>query len=421
MSRYARISRTRKRNKARIMRIQASIATVTLGLFLSLFVAVSAVALTAYSWLYDLPDYNEVSAFDTSQPTRIYAQDGTLIARLFLENREPVEMDAISPYVLQAIVAVEDERFFEHEGIDPQGIARAAVMTALGSREGGSTITQQYVRQTILRDEAQDMTVRRKVREAYLALEVEQHFTKDEILTMYLNTVYFGEGAHGIQIASLTYFGKNASELTLGEATILAGIPQRPNALNPYRNPDLTLQRRAHVLNRMYENNMITYEERREAEEEELELSRVESPDQGIYDAHYFVAHVRRELHRRFSQADVFGGGLVVHTTIDLDLQRAAETAVWDVIGRDPDGPEGALISQDTDTGKVIAMVGGRNYARSNFNMATQAHRHAGSSFKTFCLVAAIEEGMSPSFRISSSSPASIDTGGGSTWVVNNV
>ena len=420
MSSNARRSRARsRRNSSRINRIILVFASLILGTILSIGAAMGSVALVALSWLEDLPDYTNPASFDTSQPTRVYSADGKLLARFFLENREPVSIDDMSPYLLEAIVAVEDERFFEHDGVDMQGIARATVMTALGSREGGSTITQQYVRQTVLRDEANDMSLRRKLREAYLATEVEKHFSKEEILEMYLNTVFFGAGAHGIQVASLTYFGIPASDLNLAQAATLAGIPQRPNALNPYNNPELTLQRRAHVLNRMYENDKISYEERRAAEDEPLNLDRVESPEHGIYDAGYFVTHIRRELQNNFSEADVFSGGLEVHTTLDTELQRAAETAVWNMIGDNPSNPEGALVSIDVDTGWVIAMVGGRDFAEDNFNLATQARRQPGSTFKTFGMIAAIEKGMSPSFRIDTSSPATIGSGG-NRWIVNN-
>ncbi|MCL2438589.1 MAG: PBP1A family penicillin-binding protein [Coriobacteriia bacterium] len=420
MSSNARRSRARNRRRSsRINKIVLVIVSLILGMILSTAAAMGSVALVALSWLEDLPDYTNPASFDTSQPTRVYSADGVLLARFFLENREPISIDDMSPYILEAIVAVEDERFFEHEGVDMQGIARATVMTALGSREGGSTITQQYVRQTVLRDEATDMSLRRKLREAYLAIEVENHFSKEEILEMYLNTVFFGAGAHGIQIASYTYFGIPASDLNLAQAAALAGIPQRPNALNPYNNPELTLQRRAHVLHRMYENEKITYEQRHEAEEAPLDLDRIDSPEHGIYDAGYFVTHIRRELQNNFSEADVFGGGLEVHTTLDTRMQRVAETAVWDMIGSDPSNPEGALVSIEVDTGHVIAMVGGRDFAADNFNLATQARRQPGSTFKTFGMIAAIEKGMSPSFRLDSSSPATIGSGG-NRWIVNN-
>ena len=419
MSYNARRSRARQRKVATKNKIKIAVAAVVAASLLSVVAAMGMVALIAMSWLEDLPDYTNPAAFDTSEPTRVYSADGVLLARFFLENREPISIDQMSPYVLQAIVAVEDERFFEHDGIDPAGIARAAINTLTGSREGGSTITQQYVRQTVLRDEATEISLRRKFREAYLAMEVEKHFTKDEILEMYLNTVFFGGGAHGIQVAALTYFGVPASDLTLAQAAALAGIPQRPNALNPLNNPELTKQRRAHVLNRMYQNDKITYEQRREAEADPMELAQAFTPDHGIYSNGYFVSHVRRQLQQDFSEAEVFGGGLIVKTTLNTDLQAAAEEAVWNGIGRDPSGPEGALVSVEVETGKVIAMVGGRSFEADNFNLATQARRQPGSTFKTFGMVAAVEKGMSPTFRIDSSSPATIGSGR-NQWIVNN-
>jgi len=420
MSSNARRNRARnQRRAARNNKIKLALLTLVLIAVFTVVGAMGAVAAVAMSWLEDLPDYNNPAAFDTTQPSRVYSADGVLLARFFEENREPISIDDMSPYILQAIVAVEDERFFEHEGIDPHGIARAAVMTMMGSREGGSTITQQYVRQTVLRDEAHDISLRRKFREAYLALEVERHFSKEEILEMYLNTVFFGANAHGIEVASQTYFGVPASDLNLPQAAALAGIPQRPNAHNPYNNPELTLARRAHVLNRMYENGKITYEERREAEEDPMELTRAYVPNHGIYQSGYFVTHVRRELQGMFSEAEVFSGGLVIQTTLNTNLQRAAEEAVWNGVGRDPSGPEGAMSVVEVDTGHIISMVGGRDFEEDNFNLATQARRQPGSAFKSFGTIAAVEMGMSPSFQIDSSSPATVGSGA-RPWIVNN-
>ena len=421
MSTNARRSRARNRRTSRLNKIKLIAVAILLGVILSLFGAMSAVALVAIGWLDDLPDYSDISAFETSLPSRIYSAEGTLMARFMIERREPVEFEEISPYLIQAIVAVEDERFFDHEGVDPQGIARAAVATMTGGLEGGSTITQQFVRQTILRDEMTDISLRRKFREAYLALEVERQFDKEQILTMYLNTVNFGSGAYGIQVASLTYFGIPASELNLPQAAALAGIPQSPNALSPLNNKDRTKARRAHVLNRMYENDLITYEERRAAEADPMELDPDYNPEHGIIMQGYFVSHVRRELQQgfEFSEAEVFQGGLSVHTTLRLPLQHAAEQAVWNMIGDDPDRPEGALVAQEVDTGKIIAMVGGRDFREDNFNLATQAMRQPGSSFKTFGMVAAIELGMSPNYGIDTSSPARIGSGP-NPWVVHN-
>ncbi len=194
--------------------------------------------LRAEAALKTLPDYKAKNAFEVAQATKIYSADGKLLARLYLENREVVPISQISPDLINAIVAVEDERFYSHKGVDPLGLVRAALKTASGNRQGASTITQQYIRNTILLDERTDITYARKVREAYLAIELEKRHTKREILEMYLNTIYLGEGAYGAQAASLEYFNRPASKLTLTQAATLAGLAQSPSRLDPYNNPD---------------------------------------------------------------------------------------------------------------------------------------------------------------------------------------
>lgn len=368
------------------------------------------------SWLKDLPDYKSETAFDVSQPTLIYSADNVLLARLFLENRETITVDQMSPYLLKATVAVEDERFYKHKGVDPIGIARSAFSILQGTRQGGSTITQQYIRNTILLDEARDMTLKRKVREGYLAMKLEEKYSKEEILGMYLNTVYFGEGAYGVEAASKTFFAKHASELSISEAALIAGLAQRPGKSSPYEFPEVALKRRNQVLRRMLSNTYINQAEYDTAVAEPLAPKRSEEPEGGIYQAHYFVAQVKKDLAQKFPESVVFGGGLKVITTLDTRMQKAAEKAVSEKIGKK--GPEGALVSIAPKTGEVKAVVGGRDYNKNKFNMATQAHRQAGSAFKTFTLVAAIDDGMSPSIVVDSSSPAVIPVK--PVWTVSN-
>ncbi len=369
-------------------------------------------------WLKDLPDYKSPHAFDVAQATKIYSADGKLLARLYLENREVVPLSKISPYLINAVVAVEDERFYQHKGVDPVGLVRAVVQTASGNRQGASTITQQYIRNTILLDERTTMTYARKVREAYLALELEKRHSKHDILEMYLNTVYLGEGAYGAQAASLEYFNRPASQLTLPQAALLAGLLQSPSRLDPYHNPEGAIARRGEVLGRMLANNYITKQQYDEAMNAKLKLERNKVPNDGIYRAHYFVAHVKKQLQQQFSQGTVFGGGLTVYTTLDTRLQKYAEKAVHNKLPNKK-GPQGALVSIDPRTGYVKALVGGRDYRKSKFNLATQGYRQPGSSFKTFVLVTALEEGMPPSMQIDSSSPAAIPSKP-KPWVVDN-
>lgn len=415
-SRRVRLRRKPQTNSLRIaLGALAVLATSVLIVLLAGGVAAYGLVQT---WLKDLPDYKASNAFEVAQATTIYSADGKLLARLYLENREVVPLSRISPHLVNAIVAVEDERFYTHKGVDPIGLVRAVVKTASGDRQGASTITQQYIRNTILLDERTDMTYARKVREAYLALELEKRHTKREILEMYLNTIYLGEGAYGAQAASLEYFNRPASKLSLPQAALLAGLAQSPSRLDPYDNPEGAITRRNEVLGRMLANNYISQKDHDSAVATKLKLDRNKKPNDGIYASHYFVAHVKKLLQQQFSPAVVFKGGLTVYTTLDTRLQKYAEAAVRSRLSRKSD-PQAALVSIDPRNGYVKALVGGRDYRKSKFNLATQGYRQPGSSFKTFVLVTALEKGMPPYMRIDSSSPAAIPSKP-KRWMVDN-
>jgi len=417
----ARRRRLRRTHKGRGLTIALRLAAVAV-LVIALIAGAGAVTAAAMvqTWLKDLPDPDAPGAFEVARATKIYSADGKLLARLYLENREVVPMSKISTDLADAVVAIEDERFYSHNGVDPVGLGRAVVVNVTRGfgEEGASTITQQYVRNTILLDERTDISIARKVREAYLAMELEKRYDKREILQMYLNAVYFGEGAYGAQAASRTYFAKPATNLTLAEAALLAGLPQQPSRLSPYDNPDGAVTRRNEVLSRMYEQGYITKAELDEAVATKLELHRAHAPDDGIFQAHYYVAHVKKVLQEKFSPAVVFKGGLTVYTSLDTKMQKAAERAVFDRLPKSG-GPEGALVAIDPRNGHVKALVGGRDYRKSKFNLATQGKRQPGSSFKTFVLVCALEQGMPPWYRVDSSSPAYIPTKP-KPWVVSN-
>lgn len=412
--------RRARRHHAKPGRTVARVASVAALLSVTILLAGAlSAAAVVQTWLKDLPDYTDPAAFEVAQATKIYSADGVLLARLYLENRTVVPMSQIATDMADALVAIEDERFWEHNGVDYLGIARAAVKDIVSGslEEGASTITQQYVDNTLLRDERTSRTFEYKAREAFLALELEKRKSKDEILELYLNTIYLGEGAYGVQAASKTYFSKNASELTLGEAATLAGLAQAPSRLNPYSNIEGATVRRDLVLGRMLANQMISQEEYDGAVAAPIALKRTEEPEHGIYQAHYFVAHVKKVLQQEFSEALVFQGGLEVHTTLDTRIQKMAEDAVAAQLGR-PTDPDVALVSIDPRDGAIKAMVGGRDYSTNKFNLATQGRRQPGSSFKTFVLVAALEEGMPPRRYVDSSSPAKIPTT--PVWTVSN-
>jgi len=416
-SRRSRLRRSKKTTGATIaLRVGAVLLVVVLALSMT---GAAFGASLIKTWLTDLPDYKAKDAFDVAQTTTIYSADGKLLARLYLENRQTIPISEMATDLVNGIVAVEDERFYKHNGVDPYGICRAAVSNLKGGgRKGASTITQQYIRQTILRDEAYDISYARKVREAYLAMEVEKRHTKREILEMYLNTIYLGEGTYGAEAASRTYFARSADELTLPQAALIAGLAQSPSRLDPYDNPDGAIARRDEVLGAMLSNGYIDQAAYDDAVATKLSLKRSKDPRDGIYFAPYFVAHVKKELQAKFSPAVVFKGGLTVYTTLDTRLQRYAESAVHDKLGS-PRDPEAALVSIDPRNGHIKALVGGKNFRKNKFNLATQGHRQPGSSFKTFALVTAIEKGMPPTFRIDSSSPALIPTKP-KPWLVGN-
>lgn len=421
MSRRSRLRRQKHPHTA-IKVLTAGIALVLVG---SLALSGTGIALglsLAGSWLEGLPDLDDPTAFSVAQTTKIYSADGVLLANLYLENRQVVPLDQISPNLLHAVVAVEDERFYQHNGVDIPGVVRAAVTNlTTGRTEGASTLTMQYIRNTVLADDPErfQTSYRRKAREAVLALELEKKYSKDEILAMYINTVYYGEGAYGAEAAALTFFNKHASELTVAEAALLAGLPQAPTRLDPYDNPEGAVARRQWVLSKMFEQGYITNDEYEAAKVEALSLGKSPTLDeQGVYAAPYFVAHVKKLLQDEYGTSLVFKGGLTVYTTLDTTLQTYAEQAVAGVLDR-PDDPDCALVAIEPTTGYVKALVGGRDWNTNKFNFATQAKRQPGSSFKVFTLVTALEMGMPPTRKLDSSSPATIATGG-RPWKVGN-
>jgi penicillin-binding protein 1A len=347
----------------------------------------------------------------------IYTADGRVLAVLRGEQaRIVVRSDEIADVMKQAIVAVEDRRFFEHRGIDVRGIARA-VWQDLRNRaviEGGSTITQQFVKNAYVKS---SRSFERKLKEAALAWQLEQQWPKDRILTAYLNTIYFGNGAYGIEQASRVYFRHRASELTLGESALLAGIPADPTRYDPAANPRQAKARRHTVLRAMLDQGDITRAEYWRADHEPLpEPADVRLP--GIQGpAPYFTNYVKQQLIDTYGTARVFGGGLRVRTSIDLGLQQLARQAIAKWLPED-EGPSAALVAIDPRDGRVLAMYGGRNFAESQFNLAVQGERQPGSAFKPFALAAALEQGISPTTSFVSA-PVTISLGD-RLWRVEN-
>ncbi|MDX6409769.1 MAG: penicillin-binding protein [Gaiellaceae bacterium] len=326
----------------------------------------------------------------------IYANDGhTILATLRgSESRILVGTNDIAPIMQQAIVAVEDKRFYEHNGVDLRGVGRAvwADVTSKSVVQGGSTITQQFVKNSCV---TSARTISRKLKEAALAWQLEKRWKKLRILTAYLNTIYFGNGAYGIQRAAQTYFDTTASKLTLPQAALLAGIPADPSRFDPVTNPRAARARRLEVLRRMLEQDEITARDLRRAARSSLpraadvHLPGIQGP------APYFVNYVKQQLIEKYGTRSVFGGGLNVQSTIDLRLQKLAKQAIENVL-KEPNGPSAALVSIRPKTGEVVAMYGGDNFRQSQFNLAVQGERQPGSSFKPFVLATALKQGIAP-------------------------
>ncbi len=479
------------------------------------FVALATGAVVWYIWSSNLPYIGSLREYRPPVISEVYSDSGEVIGRFWEEKRIVVSLDHFPPHLVQAFIAAEDSRFYQHEGVDILSIIRAFIKNTLAGRieQGGSTITQQVAKSLLLRDT--EKTYRRKVREATLSLQIEKEFSKERILFLYLNQIYLGHGAYGVEAAARTYFDKSASELTLAEAAILAGLTQAPSRYSIISHFDKAKGRQQYVLERMKEERYITPQEAEEAAGAEIRLNL--SPENTFEKAPYFTEHVRKHLEQKYGRDLLYRGGLKVYTTLNLDMQRKAQGAVRQgileldkregyrgplkrlgpaereafkregalkhasepprvddvvqgliekvddqqnevvvAIGErlallplpemnwarkpDPDVPshnavlksvrgvfqagdvvlvrikdalpkpyewmvsleqepevQGALICMEPGSGRVKALVGGRDFSLSQFNRAVQARRQPGSSFKPIIYAAALDHGMTPS------------------------
>ncbi len=342
-----------------------------------------------------LPRAEEL-AMDVRPPvaTTIWSQDGVLLGKLDVENRQPVTLDDMPRNMLNATIAIEDHRFYEHRGVDMQGIARAAVANFTGNRatrQGGSTLTQQLVRNIDAFGLTKEKRYSRKLREALIAMRVEQVYTKREILALYLNNIYYGGGAYGVQAAAKTYFGKSAYKLDLSEAALLAGLPQRPSAFSPFEHRSAALKRRDEVLDAMARYGYVSSREAEDAKTEQLKFMPLEKKKDYNFKAPYFVWYVLNDLFRRYGSSYVYSG-LRIETTLNWKLQQEAEAQLEHGL-QNSQGNQGALISLDNANGYIRAMVGGRDFHASQYNNVTQGRRQPGSTFKLFDYTAAFNEG----------------------------
>jgi penicillin-binding protein 1A len=379
----------------------------------------------------DLPAIYNFAQYKASKNSEIYDASGEPIGTLTSDqNKILLTSGQISPNVKNAVVSIEDSRFYEHNGVDFQGIGRALVKDILSqsAAQGASTITEQFVKNALEAQETRTLFV--KFREAALAYRLERHWSKDKILTEYLNTIYFGEGAYGIEAAARTYFGKAhpgcgtpnepcASVLEPWEAATLAGVIASPSAYDPKVYPENSLSRRNLVLERMYEQGYITHEQFEEGSEQALPPPDDIEPPTLDSRAPYFTAWLRQQLVERYGAAKAFFGGLKVKSTLDLRLQGAAEEAVNSYLGYSP--ATASVVVIDNRNAGVKAMVGGPNFATKPFNLATQGHRQPGSSIKPFILLTALEEGISPYTTYESAEQEfSYGKNGQETFVVTN-
>ncbi len=398
--------RPRKPKPGRIKKFRLLIILAGLGLlaivstFFGMMMAISQ----------DLPQLENKKEFETAKNSVVLDDQGNKIGTLLNNNQRILaDSDQISPYMKEAAVAIEDKRFYEHGGIDIMGMARAAVQDVLpgGSRQGASTITQQFVKNAL---EAQgDRTVFEKFREAALATQLERHWTKDKILTEYLNTIYFGEGAYGIEAAARTYFGWNhpgcgesgqdpcAKELTPPEAAMLAGIIASPSAFSPRANPQAATDRRNLVLKDMLDQGDITQEEYNgPAQGINVQVptpSQIRRPTDDSLSP-YFTSWLRQQVVDLYGAGRAFGAGYQIHSSLDLDMQNTAQEIAQSTLSGI--APTASVVVLDNSTGEVKAMVGGNDFQTHPFNLATNGHRQPGSSFKPFTLATALSQGISP-------------------------
>lgn len=344
----------------------------------------------------DLPEVANVKPAASSQ---IYDVHGNLITTVHAtENRLPVKLSQVPKDLQNAFIATEDNRFYSHHGVDPIGIMRAIWVNIAhdGVAEGGSTITQQLARNAFL---TQDRTLKRKIMEAMLAIRIEQYYTKQEILEMYLNQIYFGQGAYGVQAAAHVYFGKNVQDLDLAQSAMLAGLPQSPNYYSPLTNYKAGKARQAVVLGQMVKYDYIDQATADKAKDEDLGLREKSEAAHSDNNASYFIDYVISEIAEKYGDDAVYKDGLKIYTTIDMKAQDAAVQAMHNLPNfyTDDKGltqPQGALIAINPHNGYIVAMVGGRG--DDSFNRAVLAERQPGSAFKPFVYFAAIQDGMTP-------------------------
>ena len=378
---------------------------LSISIVMILITAVFVFGILSYFYFtYGLPSIETLKNYKPSTVTRFYADDGELVGEFFQEKREIVSLDRIPDHLIHAFVAGEDARFFHHKGLDYVAILRALFRNIFSGEilQGGSTITQQVVKSLLLSPEK---SLARKIREAILAFKIEKYLSKEDILFLYLNQIYLGHGAYGVAAAAENYFGKSVDELNIAESALLAGLPQAPSKYSPLSNPDQARKRQQYVLYRMVEEGFISNGQLGEALQMPIKI--VAKQNSFVEKAPYFVEHVRKYIEEKYGKEALYKRGLRVYTTIDLNFQRMAQEAVESGLREiekrqkyDPEeiplALEGSLLCFDLASGYVKAIVGGRDYRRSQFNRAIQARRQTGSAFKPIVYASALDKGYTP-------------------------
>ncbi len=396
MTPVKRFAPRRKRSSSR-----RSLLGIIIAVILVLFVtaALAGSSLVYYVLLKELPSIAALKDYRPSITTRVYADNNELIDEFFLEDRKVIKYEEIPKIVIQAFIAAEDARFFQHGGFDMQSMSRAFFKNIEAGKivQGGSTITQQVAKSLYLSPEKSYI---RKIKEALLAYKIDRYLTKEEIITLYLNHIYLGHGTYGVEAAAQGYFGKSTRDLTVPEAAMLAGLPKAPSSYSPYLHPERAYQRQAYVLNRMLEDGYLTQRERDRALSTVIKLRSIKPKDKV---AAYYIENIRRYIQEKYGSDVLYKEGLEVYTTLNIQMQKAARDAVEQGLKEmeerenyEKGQVQGALFAMDSKTGAIRAMVGGRNFQRSEFNRATQSRRQPGSAFKPLIYTAAFDKGLTP-------------------------
>jgi len=420
------VSTLRKKHKKKnISRVIIAIISVIIATQLLFLFSIAGFIVYTFqivqSFIDDLPKLEDYSLSETALTSKIYDSEGNLIATFHgVENRELVSYEQIPRNLIDAVIAIEDERFYQHKGFDIEGIIRSAIinLAAGGIEQGATTITQGYVKNVYMPEEITEITFERKIKEVALAYQLEKIYSKEEILEMYLNTVYFGEGAYGVQAAAKEYFNKDVGYLELPECAMLAGLLKSGDQYTPYMYYKEALERRNTVLYKMFELGYISQDEYNDSIDTPIITQKPREETEDIF-APYFVEYVKQELIGKYGVERVFKGGFEIYTTLDSEMQIAAENAITEVLP-DPEDPDAAIVAMDPTNGFIKAMVGGKDFTEMKFNLATQSKRQPGSTFKVFALISALEQGVSPYMTFNPNGDVIFNIESSEPWEVGN-